>query len=306
MDRRQFFGRSAVAGLGLATLSTAVTPAIAKTTAELDQRSKAKLRLSSQLSGIIPGDSEEERLATLKKLGFEGVEYHGGCVGQGEKYKKMADNAGLEVSVICWGSHGGDLCKGDNAKIQGLKDDMKRALETAGILKAQGIIYVPAFASETKMTNQEIRKLCLDFLPEMGEFARKCNTYIILEPLCRMEAFFLRQVADGASICRDCGGLEKGVAVMGDFYHMHTEETSDMGAFISGGPYLKHVHLAGGTQPPRRTLPGQNARTFVDGFRGLKYIGYTGFCSFECGCQGDKNVEFAKSAEFLRRSWDEA
>lgn len=304
MNRRDFLGSGAILGFGLANASS-WSYAKAQTTSEMDKREIAKLRISSQL-GVAPGDSDEEKLANMKKFGCEAVEYHGGVVGQGAKYKKLADEAGLEVSVICWGSHGGDLCKGDQQKIDNLKVDLKKALETAGELKARGVIYVPAFAHETTMTNQDIRKLCLDFLPEMGEFAKQCNTHVILEPLCRMEAFFLRQVADGASICRDCGGVDSGVSVMGDFYHMYTEETSDMGAFISAGDYLQHVHLAGGTQQPSRTLPGQNARTFVDGFRGLKYIGYNGFCSFECGCQGDRIVEFPKSIQFLNDQWEQA
>ena len=93
---------------------------------------------------------------------------------------------------------------------------------------------------------------------------------------------------------------------MGDFYHMDSEETSDMGAFISAGDYLNHVHLAGGRAEPTRTLPGQNGMSFVDGFRGLKYIGYTGFCSFECGCVGDREVEMPKAMQFLRDQWDQA
>ena len=277
------------------------------TIGELDKRSVAKLRISSQL-GVCPGDTLEEKLANMKKFGCEAVEYGGDVVGQGEKYRKMADDAGLKVSAICWGSHGGDLCKGDPARVESIRDDMKKALETAGILGCSGVIHVPAFSSETTMTNQEIRKMCLDFYPEMAEFAKSCNTNLILEPLCRMEAFFIRQVADGTAICRDCvGAPDKGLGVMGDFYHMDTEEVNDMAALIYAGDYLKHIHLAGGVEEPRRTLPGQNSRRFVDGFRGLKYIGYQGFCSFECGRgPGDIMEEFPKAIKFLQSQWEEA
>ena len=42
---------------------------------------------------------------------------------------------------------------------------------------------------------------------------------------------------------------------MGDFYHMFIEETSDLGAFISGGSRVHHVHLASATSAscPART-----------------------------------------------------
>ncbi len=143
-------------------------------------------------------------------------------------------------------------------------------------------------------------RVLVDTLPALGEHAKKHNTYVLLEPLNRKEAFFLRQVADAASIARDC--KSQGIAVMGDFYHMYIEEPSDMGAFISGGPLLRHVHLASRT----RVLPGQDERQFVDGFRGLKWIGYRDYCSFECGVRGDRETEIPKSMAFLRQQWSQA
>ncbi|NQV31605.1 MAG: sugar phosphate isomerase/epimerase, partial [Phycisphaeraceae bacterium] len=102
---------------------------------------------------------------------------------------------------------------------------------------------------------------------------------IVLEPLRRNETPFLRQVADGACIARDIG---PGCTVMGDFWHMELEETSFMGAFISGGDLLTHVHIAGLKQ---RIIPGVHpeADNYVDGFKGLKLIGYQGAVSFEGG-----------------------
>ncbi len=90
--------------------------------------------------------------------------------------------------------------------------------------------------------------------------------------------------------------------MMGDFYHMCIEETSDLGAFISAGAYLHHVHLASRI----RVLPGQDERQFVDGFKGLKWIGYQDYCSFECGVKGDPKVEIPKSMAFLRDQWAQA
>lgn len=310
MNRRDFFGTSAAFGLGLASASALNTSAFAtQTTEETDKRAEAKLRISCQV-GPAPGGNMEEKLAKMKAYGCEAVEYGGDCVGKGKEYRKMAEDAGLNVSVICWGSHNGDLCSEDVSKRQPGIDDLKKALETAGEMGAQGVIYVPAFNGQTKLTNQEIRALLLEFMPDLAKFAKDCNTNIIFEPLCRMEAYFLRQVADGASIARDvlrAAGIDSGISVMGDFYHMDTEETSQMGAFISAGSLLKHVHLAGGVENPRRTFPGENSMTFVDGFRGLKYIGYQGYCSFECGCAGqDKEEAFKKTIAFLRSQWDEA
>ena len=162
------------------------------------------------------------------------------------------------------------------------------------------MVYTPAFNWDTKLGNQEIRKALLDTLPAIGQHAFEHGTRILMEPLNRKEEFFLRQVADAASIARDCNN--PGVCVMGDFYHMFMEETSDLGAFISGGPYLHHVHLASRT----RNLPGQDERQFVEGFRGLKWIGYQDYCSFECSVRGEPKVEIPKSMAFLREQWSKA
>jgi sugar phosphate isomerase/epimerase len=53
-------------------------------------------------------------------------------------------------------------------------------------------------------------------------------------------------------------------------------------------------------------LPGQDERSFVDGFRGLQMIGYRDYCSLECGVDGDRDTEIPKSMDFLRRQWEEA
>lgn len=297
-NRRNFLATGAVGLAAAATLSG--TTSVARADEPFKENvKKAKLRLSSQF-GIIPGKSEEEKMAKMAEWGFEAVEPWSGVVGKAADFKKAADKAGLAVSVICYGSTNGDIVSDVIEKRAGGIDNVKKAIEAAGVLGASGVIYVPAFNGQTKLTNQDIRKVLLDTLPGLGDFAVEHNTTLIMEPLNRHEAFFLRQVADAASIARDC--KSPGVCVMGDFYHMTIEEPSDMGAFISGGDKVKHVHLAGRI----RKLPGQDDKRYVDGFRGLKTIGYDGYCSFECGVKGEKEVEVPKSMQFLRDEWAKA
>ncbi len=304
MQRRSFLWAS-VLGSGLVMLPrSGQAQSSAGAAVPGDQRAKAKLRFSSQL-GIIPGDNDEQKLKNMKKMGFEAVEL-GGIGNNVGDWKKKVEDAGLLVSTFCYGSCNGDLCSDDVEKRQPGIDDLKRQLEGNGKLGGTGVIYVPAFNGQTKLTNQEIHKLLLEFLPEVGKFAVECGTKVVLEPLSRWEAFFLRQVSDGARIAIDCNKIAgcEGIGVMGDFYHMYNEEADDMGAFISGGKYLHHVHLANG---PKRTLPGQEEHSFVKGFRGLKYIGYDKFVSFECGVRGDdREAEIRKSLDFLRSEWYKA
>ncbi|MGL6227350.1 MAG: sugar phosphate isomerase/epimerase family protein [Thermoguttaceae bacterium] len=303
MKRRTFLWSGLAAGAGLGMISaTSKTVAAQETTFPGDQREKAKLRFSSQL-GIIPGNSDEEKLKKMKEWGFEAVEL-GGVGNDVDDWKKKVEDAGLLVSAFCWGSQNGDLVSDRERRQKNAVEAFKKNLEGSAKLGGTGVIHVPAFNQQSQLSVRDLRDRVLEYLPEIGKFAHDCGTFVILEPLSRQEAFYMRQVSDAARIAQECNKIAgcEGVRVMGDFYHMYNEEANDMGAFLSAGPLLQHVHLANG---PKRTLPGQvPSHRFVNGFRGLKYIGYDKFVSFECGVDGDREVEVPKSLEFLRAEWD--
>jgi sugar phosphate isomerase/epimerase len=203
------------------------------------------------------------------------------------------------MSAICAG-YDKCLLADEEADRRRAVDTMKAILTPAGAIGSAGMICVPAFNGQSNLHFPEARKILIDLLKELGEFAVAAKTRVLLEPLNRGECMFLRLVADAAAICRDVDS--PGVGLMGDFYHMCIEETSDEGAFLSGGAYTHHVHLAS----RRRVMPGQDERSFVSGFKGLQQIGYTDYCSFECGCDGDREVEIPKAVKFLQAQWEEA
>jgi len=296
MDRREFFVKTAVAGAAAAMAATATQGTRA---AAAESAGEAQLNLSSQ-DGIIPGRELKEKLANMEKWGFNGIEFGGGGLpGRVKRIQEALADSKLKVSAICAG-YGGCLMSEDEAKRKQAYNDIKNILAAAGELKSTGLIVVPAFNGQTKPSFLEGQKLLMAQLAELGEVAAKNNTRILLEPLNKGEAIFLRQLAVAACLCRTADN--PGVAMMGDFYHMNLEEKSDTYAFLDAGSYLHHVHLASG----KRNLPGQDERSFVDGFKGLKKIGYRDYCSLECGCIGDKMVEIPKAAEFLKRQWEEA
>lgn len=182
---------------------------------------------------------------------------------------------------------------------------MEEIIIAAGELESVGVIMVPAFNEQVPVMphNQETRDYLCKELDDLGRFAQRYGTTIILEPLNRKEAFYLRQLSDAASICRDINN--PAVTCLGDFWHMTHEETSDMAAFISAGEYLQHVHMA---SRKRRSMPGEDgeADNYVDGFKGLKLIGYNKYVSFECGCQGDRNIVVPAALKLLREQWNKA
>ena len=293
MERRDML-KGSLAAVGVAALGAA--PARAEKVAN---KPKAKLNICSQ-EWRIPGKSLKERVDNLQKWGAGYVELGGRDLASRVKEITAAlKGADIRISAIC-GGYSGVLISSDKAQRDEAVSSMKDLLTVTSELGAVGLIAVPAFNRHKQLVGKEARTMLVDLLKQIGEHATKAKTRVLLEPLNRKEAYFLRQLADAASICRDVNS--PGVAMMGDFYHMYFEETSDQGAFLSGGKYLSHVHLGS----IKRKLPGQDARSFVDGFRGLKRIGYQGCLSLECGCIGKKDVEIPKSFRFLEKQWAEA
>ena len=296
-------GGTAFAACAGKPASTEASPA-AKL-AGIPYQSAAQLNLSLQ-EGVAPGNSLNEKLDFMEKNGVVGLEPGGGDLAKRVNELKQALNGrNIKISAICAGFKGFILST--DAKVrQECMDTMKEILAAAGELGSVGVIIVPAFNGQKPCMphTQETRDFLCERFNELGNFAHEHGTTVIFEPLNRQEAFYLRQVADAASLCRDINN--PGVRCMGDFWHMSWEETSDMGAFISAGEYLQHVHVA---SLKRRSMPGEDgdADNYVEGFKGLKAIGYNKYVSFECGCQSeDKAAAVVNALNLLRKQWEEA
>ncbi len=261
----------------------------------------ARLRLSCQ-EGVAPGKSLTEKLDFLEANGFEGIEPSGrGLAGRIEEFKKALEGRKIKISAICSGYEGVLISEQEDVR-QKCVATMKEILTAAGALGSTGMIMVPAFTGQTKLGHWESRELLLQLLPDLAEHAKQAGTRILLEPLNRREAHFLRQVPDAAAICRDVN--HPGVGVMGDFWHMTWEETNDMAAFLSAGDDLRHVHMA---SRKTRKMPGEDeGDNYVLGFKGLKLLGYQHYVSLECGSKGDRVQTIPAAVKLLREQWEAA
>jgi len=300
MNRRDFLKRSLVGAAALSSGRTLSTWA-AEGGVQAEAKQEAILKLGSQ-EGRIPGGSLREKVLKLEEWGGVGLEIGGAPADRIPEIKAALRWTQVKVSALCWGSQNGDLVSPDAARrAQGIKA-LKHALDVAGELESTGVIFVPCFHGQSNLKPEELDLILLDLLPELGDYAQQCQTRVLLEPLNRGETFYLNRLEQAAAICHQIN--HPGIGMMGDFYHIGKEEKSDREAFVTAGPWLHHVHLASRT----RVLPGQDDRSFVEGFRGLQQIGYRDYCSLECGIREGTNPEeeIPKAFRFLQQQWQEA
>lgn len=268
-----------------------------------EKKAATPLNLCFQ-EGVTPGDTLQEKLDFIESLGVAGFEVGGrGLAGRVDELNNALSGRNIRMAAICAGFDGFILAE-DEQKDK-FDSTMREIVEAAGKVGSCGVIMVPAFnwQSPCRPHTRETRDYLCEQLHELGEFAVQCGTTVILEPLNRGECFYMRLVADAAAIARDADS--KGVKVMGDFWHMQ-EETSDYAAFMAAGKeYLQHVHIA---SRGRRLTPSEDGEKddYRDGFRALKELGYEGFVSFECGCEGDRKEVLANAVQLLRQQWEEA
>jgi len=299
MDRKTFL-KSALAGAA----ALAVAPGALVSCKPQEKKSSTPLRLSFQ-EGLTPGDNLAQKLDFMENLGVTGFEPGGrGLAGRVQEIREALQGRDIKVSAICAGFDGFILAQDPEVKAQ-FDQSMREIVRAAGELGSTGVIMVPAFNGQQPVFPHtlETRDYLCAQLHDLGEYALSCGTTVILEPLNRREAFYLRLVADAAAICRDADSA--GVKCMGDFWHMQ-EETSDYAAFMAAGPYLQHVHIA---SRGNRVMPGEDgeADNYVDGFRALKELEYPYYVSLECGCRAeDRAATITAAANLLRTQWEKA
>lgn len=303
MKRRNFIFGS-VASLATVSMASGTGLLASCCPAQAKKTSDTPLNLCFQ-EGIVPGDSLQEKLDFMESLGVNGLEVGGrGLSGRVDEINGALKGRNIRMGAICAGFDGFILAEDPEVK-NAFDTSMREIVAAAGQIGSVGVIMVPAFNGQQpcKPHTRETREFLCEQLHELGEYAKSCGTTVILEPLNRNEAHYLRLVSDAAAICRD--SESEGVKCMGDFWHMQ-EETSDYAAFMSAGTkYLQHVHIA---SRGRRLTPTEDGEkdNYVDGMRALKEMGYPGFISFECGCEGDRAQVLPKAVELLRTQWEQA
>jgi sugar phosphate isomerase/epimerase len=296
-DRRNFIKTTAVAAgmMGAGAMLRACA-------SSANVKKNVTLNLSFQ-EGTAPVKELNEKFDYMENLGIVGFELNGrGLANRVNEIQQALRGRNIKISAICAGFSGWLIAENE-AQRRECVESSKEIMAAAGELGSTGMILVPGFnGQQPSLPMPQAREVLVEHLKDLGDFAEKHNTTLILEPLNRREAWYLRMVADAAAIARDTES--PGITVMGDFWHMTWEETSDYGAFMSAGKYLRHVHVAG---RHNRKMPGEyEVDNYMDGFRALQELNYPYYVSFECGSEGNREETLPAAVKLLREQWEQA
>jgi len=262
---------------------------------------------------MIPGMNYKEKWAKAAKIGIKAIEMLGPRPGlvdiqeNVETLKCLINQTGVSVSAIS-GSSRGCLLGTDKSEREVAMQDLRRLLEIAASLDAEGVIYGPTvgiiegWSNSQRIpdlsplqTRAELEfKLLVLLLQEIGEFAEDLGVKLILEPINRFQAYWPNKVHETVEVCRAVGS--DGVVMMVDTVHMNIEEDSMKDAVQSAKGYIGYVHIASNT----RKLPRQGLIDFQSFFQALFDIGYKGYVSLECFDTQNPMKELPVSLRYLR------
>ena len=258
------------------------------------------MKISCQ-ENLVPGKSLEEKLKNLEKYGFEGVEFQGrGIFAREEEIKKALSRSSIKASTICAGFSGCPLDRKREERERAIAE-IKKLLEVASNIGAVGLIMVPIFGPPSipdlspYATEIELEKrLLVELLVEIGDWASELNSLLLVEPLNRYETHLLNRLDDAIQICEKVDNPK--IKIMADFFHMGIEERDIPASLEKAGDWVAHIHLA----DSNRMLPGQGHTDFKRAFATLKKVGYDKYMALECGILGNPEEELPKCVKYLK------
>ena len=232
---------------------------------------------------MVPAETFIEKLQKMESYSFEGVEVRGADMPKKFRELKTAlKSSKVKFSTVC--GFPGDLLGADRKTRETAIQTLKDLLSMCGELGGVGVITVPTFGGPKisdlypwcpRVEDVE-KKILIEELKILGNYAEDVGAYVILEPLNRYETHLIRRLEQAAEICKVVG--MDYVRMMADFFHMNIEEADISSSIEDAADFIVHIHLA----DSNRLLPGYGHTDFKMPFKALKGVGYKNFMALEC------------------------
>lgn len=269
------------------------------------------MKISCQ-EGLVPGKRFAEKWEFLEKVGFDGIELNGELEDLDERkkeIKRISSGSKVKTSTICGSARGCLLASGKRDRNVAMTD-IKRLLELASELEANGLIYAPLVGiimgwSQSQRipdlspfySRQELEKgLLIELLREIADFAEQIGSILFLEPVNRFQTLWPTTVQETLGICESVNS--NNIKVVIDLFHMNIEEKDPMQSIIIAKNHVGHVHIC----DSNRRLPNKGHINFKRVIETLKEIHYDDYLALECEIDDESaEKELPKCLEFLRK-----
>jgi len=266
-------------------------------------KKELKMKLSC-VDAVVPGTTLKEKFNNLEKYGFEGIEIWamGGVSSELEKeIKEAASKSRVKPSSVMVVNEAFYRPLDSEEARQAKAYTMKESLRLAEAIGAVSI-FVPEYGPQLPPPifvlpplGEAEKGLLLALLEEVGRYAEKLRTTLVLEPINRYETRFFHTLDDAVGICKQVS--RPGIKIVADIFQMSIEERNIAEGIRRAGKYIQHVHLS----DSGRLLPGYGNIDFKAIFAVLKEIGYEGYMALECAIPGNPEEELPRCVEYLKK-----
>lgn len=268
-----------------------------------------KIACSAKLA---PGNTFEEKLASLEALGYQGIEARvmedAATPERIDRMEEALSASPLEVCSVIVPSAVYMSPLDSKAALREKVKNAKRALDVGSRLGG-GVFITPEYYAQQPLplwdrpeplsARDRDRELLLGLLSEVADYAEKVSAVAVLEPINRYETRFYHTIEEVASVCNQVGSPR--VKMVIDFFHMNIEEADIAASIEAAGDLVYHVQLG----DSNRELPGRGHTDFGAGFAALRRIGYERYMALECRVPEQPERDLQACAAYLRSCIEE-
>ncbi|MEE9216755.1 MAG: sugar phosphate isomerase/epimerase [Anaerolineales bacterium] len=241
---------------------------------------------------MLPGPSLEDRYAQAADLGLQGIEFWSESLpGQVAEIERLSQRRSVVASSINNGRRSRFLDPDPEERSRAM-DELSEAIELAGRIGAEGVVFVPHFFDpllpdlSPYRTAVELELALLGAqLKILVEAADRAKVRLFIESVYREETHLLNRLDQASSLIDSLGHDRLGIVA--DLFHMAHEESDIPAAILKNRAHIGHVHLA----DSNRKLPGQGATDFKPILIALREISYGGWLALECGSPGQNQPQ---------------
>jgi len=244
---------------------------------------------------MLPGPTLEDRFLQAADLGLQGIEFWSEHLPeQVSEIERLSGQRAVVASSINNGRRSRFLDPDPEERARAMAE-LSEAIELAGRIGAQGVVYVPHFfdpllpdLSPYKTAIELERALLRAQLENLVEAADRAKVQLWVEPVNREETHLLNRLGQASSLIDPMEHDRLGIVA--DLFHMAQEEPDIPAAIIENRAHIGHVHLA----DSNRKLPGQGTTEFKPALDALEEIEYGGWLALECGSPGQNQGQAEK------------